>query len=85
MAAPRRKEGLMVFPADEVAQKFGNKYEAIIVASREARRINALRLAAGGAPPGAVKPTVEAMKRLLANEVKWRYEQRRRPTYDESG
>jgi len=74
----------MVFPVDEVVKTFGNKYEAIIVASREARRINALRLAAGGAPEGAVKPTVEALKRLMAREVKWRYIERAQPSFGDA-
>lgn len=73
----------MIFPVDDVAKTFGNKYEAIIVASREARRITALRLAAGGAPEGAVKPTVEALKRLMAKEVKWRYVERSQSTFVE--
>lgn len=71
----------MIFPVDEVVKSFGNKYEAIIVASREARRITALRLAAGGAPEGAVKPNVEAMKRLMAKEVKWRYVEKNQPSF----
>jgi len=74
----------MIFPVDEVVKSFGNKYEAIIVASREARRINALRMAAGGAPEGAVKPTVEALKRLMAQEVKWRYVERPQPAFTEA-
>ncbi|MBN1423147.1 hypothetical protein JXA88_01200 [Candidatus Fermentibacteria bacterium] len=73
----------MVFPVDEIAKTFGNKYEAIIVASREARRITALRLAAGGAPEGAVKPTVESLKRLMAKDVKWRYVERSQPAFAE--
>ncbi len=70
----------MIFPVDEIVELFGNKYQAIIIAAREARRINALRLAAGGAPEGATKPTVEAMIRLLNKEVKWRYVERPRPS-----
>ncbi|MCU0611154.1 MAG: hypothetical protein MUE60_05125 [Candidatus Eisenbacteria bacterium] len=74
----------MVFPIDDVIRSFGNKYEAIIVSSREARRINSLRLAAGGAPEGAVKPTVEALRRLMSREVKWRYVERDQPSFVET-
>jgi DNA-directed RNA polymerase subunit K/omega len=66
----------MVFPVDEVTHKYGNKYEAIIVAAKEGRRINSLRLAAGGAPEGSVKATVEGMRRVMNNDVTWHYIER---------
>jgi hypothetical protein len=66
----------MVFPVDEVTNKYGNKYEAIIIAAKEGRKINSLRLAAGGAPEGSVKATVEGMRRVMDNEVKWYYLER---------
>ncbi len=66
----------MVFPIDEIAKSYGNKYEAIIVAAKEGRRINTLRSAAGGAPEGTVKATVEGMRRVLDSDIKWRYLER---------
>lgn len=66
----------MIFPIDRISEQYRNKYEAIIVAAKEARRINALRLAAGGAPEGAVKPTVEGLRRTTGGDVSWRYTDR---------
>jgi len=66
----------MVFPIDEITKSYGNKYEAIIVASKEGRRINTLRSAAGGAPEGTVKSTVEGMRRVMDSDIRWRYTER---------
>ena len=66
----------MIFPVDEIMKKYGNKYESIIIASKEARRINSLRLAAGGAPEGAVKSSVEALRRASEGLVQWKYAER---------
>ncbi len=66
----------MIFPIDRISEQYRNKYEAIIVAAKEARRINALRMAAGGAPEGAVEATMEGLRRATAGDVSWRYTDR---------
>lgn len=48
-----------------------NTYEQIVVAAREARRLNAIRIRRGiGA--GDAKVTSEALERTLRGEVEWK-------------
>lgn len=48
-----------------------NKYEAVRVVAKEARRINAL-LVHGAQPEGEEKPTMLALSRLLENKIKYK-------------
>ena len=48
-----------------------NKYEAVRVVAKEARRINALLV--HGAQEMEEKPTMMALTRLLENKIKFKY------------
>jgi len=56
---------------DEITNVIPNKYEAVRVIAKEARRINALLLRGGGEVDD--KPTMMALRRLLENKVKYDY------------
>jgi DNA-directed RNA polymerase omega subunit len=51
-----------------------NRYEAVRVIAKEARRINQILVSAG--EEIEEKPTTVAMKRLMSGKVKFAYEQR---------
>lgn len=51
-----------------------NRYEAVRVMAKEARRINQILVSAG--EEIEEKPTTVAMKRIVGGKVKYSYEQR---------
>jgi len=57
---------------DKLSKVVENKYEAVRVMAKEARRINDL-LIRGAQGEIAVKPTSIAMKRLMENKIKFQY------------
>jgi DNA-directed RNA polymerase subunit K/omega len=57
---------------DKLSRVVENKYEAVRVMAKEARRINDL-LIRGAQGEIAVKPTSIAMKRLMENKIKFQY------------
>lgn len=56
---------------DELLKVVDNRYEAVIVASREARRLNNLQRLSGS--DQKTKVTVSALSRLLKGDIKWEY------------
>ena len=58
-----------------------NKYEMVIVASREARRINEHARITG--EPVVAKVTGQALRRALADDVPYKYEEPAPPVADE--
>ncbi len=56
---------------EKILDQVGNRYEAIRVIAREARRINALLKHSGEEVED--KPTTIAMKRLVEGKVKYSY------------
>ncbi len=57
---------------DKLTKVVENKYEAVRVMAKEARRINDL-LIRGAQGEISVKPTSIAMKRLMENKIKFQY------------
>jgi DNA-directed RNA polymerase subunit K/omega len=57
---------------DKLSKVVENKYEAVRVMAKEARRINDL-LIRGAQGEVSVKPTSVAMKRLMDNKIKYQY------------
>lgn len=57
---------------DRMTDVIPNKYEAVRVVAKEARRINAL-LIRGAQGEVEEKPTVMALERLLDNRVKYEF------------
>jgi DNA-directed RNA polymerase omega subunit len=56
---------------DKLTEVIPNKYEAVRVVAKEARRINALLV--HGAQELEEKPTMMALTRLLDNKIKFKY------------
>ena len=56
---------------DNLLKVVKNRYEAVIVASREARRLNNLQRLSGSDQKSKV--TVSALQRLVKGEIKWEY------------
>jgi DNA-directed RNA polymerase omega subunit len=56
---------------DKLTEVIPNKYEAVRVVAKEARRINALLV--HGAQETEQKPTMMALSRLLENKIKFKY------------
>lgn len=56
---------------EDVWRVFPNKYEAIVVASREARRL--ARIAREKKLKLPKKPTVLSMEKLIRGEIRYRY------------
>lgn len=56
---------------DRLTEVIPNKYEAVRVVAKEARRINALLV--HGAQETEQKPTMMALTRLLENRIKFKY------------
>lgn len=59
---------------EEVCQHGANPYEAVRVASEEARRLNQVRLMAN-LPEGEEKVTTLALNRLISKEIVLSYEE----------
>jgi DNA-directed RNA polymerase subunit K/omega len=57
---------------DKLTEVIPNKYEAVRVVAKEARRINAL-LVHGAQGEVEEKPTMLALSRLLENRIKYKY------------
>ena len=58
---------------EKILERVDNRYEAIRVIAREARRINALIRLSG--EEIEEKPTTIAVKRMIEGKVKYKYEQ----------
>lgn len=56
---------------EKILEQVSNRYEAIRIAAKEARRINALIKLSGEEIEG--KPTTIALKRLIEGKVKYFY------------
>jgi DNA-directed RNA polymerase subunit K/omega len=56
---------------DRLTGVIPNKYEAVRVVAKEARRINALLV--HGAQETEEKPTMMALSRVLDNKIKYKY------------
>jgi len=65
-----RSEKLVVI--EKIMQKLDNRYEAVRVMAREARRLNSLVIR-GAEPEEGFKPTTTAMKRLLEDKLHFEY------------
>lgn len=61
-----------VYFTEEVTGKKVNPYEAVLLSSREARRLNQARLNAG-VPEGEEKVTTVALGRLVDEKIKHTY------------
>ncbi len=59
---------------EKILEIIPNRYEAVRVLAKEARRINQILIKAGEEIDE--KPTTMAMKRLVSGKVKYSYEQR---------
>jgi DNA-directed RNA polymerase omega subunit len=56
---------------DRLTEVIPNKYEAVRVVAKEARRINALLV--HGAQETEQKPTMMALTRVMENKIKFKY------------
>ncbi len=61
-----------VFFTEEVAKSKVNPFEAVLLASKEARRLNKARLNAG-IPEGEEKVTTVALERLVTRKIRGSY------------
>ncbi|MEW6685919.1 MAG: DNA-directed RNA polymerase subunit omega [Candidatus Edwardsbacteria bacterium] len=59
-------------PIEDLDTFAENKYEAIIIAAKEARRLNILKKE--GKIEGNLKPTILALKKLKEGKLKYKYE-----------
>ncbi len=59
------------FTVDDLWTVMPNKYKAIVIASKEARKI--AREAREKGEKLKLKPTIMALERLIKGEIKWRY------------
>lgn len=57
---------------EKIADKATNRYEAVRVMAREARRLNSLVIR-GAEPEPDFKPTSTAVKRMINGKIKWQY------------
>ena len=57
---------------EKITDKIPNRYEAVRVMAKEARRLNSLIIRGAEADPD-FKPTTAAMERLIADRVKYEY------------
>lgn len=71
MALSKRGPMKNIVLIDRVTGVIPNKYEAVRVIAKEARRINALLV--HGAQETEQKPTMMALSRLLENKIKFKY------------
>lgn len=64
---------MVVTPLEKICSVVDNKYKAIVIVAKEARRLNKLLKE----KPDAVKekPTILAIKKLLRGEIKYRDEE----------
>ena len=60
---------------EEIMKKVANRYEAVRVIAREARRLNAL-VNRGAETDEDFKPTSVAMQRLLEDKIQYEYVER---------
>ncbi len=58
------------FTVDDLWKVMPNKYKAIVIASKEARRIAREARERGEKLP--IKPTILALEKLIRGEIKWR-------------
>ncbi len=57
---------------ERVTQKIANRYEAVRVVAREARRLNSLVIR-GAEPEPDFKPTSTAVKRLINGKITYQF------------
>ena len=57
---------------EKITQKISNRYEAVRVMAREARRLNSLVIR-GAEPEPDFKPTSTAVKRLVNDKISFSY------------
>lgn len=57
---------------EKITDKIPNRYEAVRVMAKEARRLNSLIIRGAEADPD-FKPTTAAMERLISDRVKFEY------------
>jgi DNA-directed RNA polymerase subunit K/omega len=57
---------------EKIAGKAKNRYEAVRVMAREARRLNSLVIR-GAEPEPDFKPTSTAVKRMINGKINWQY------------
>jgi len=60
---------------EEIMKKVDNRYEAVRVIAREARRLNALVIRGAEVDPD-FKPTSTAMRRLIEDKVQYEFVER---------
>jgi DNA-directed RNA polymerase omega subunit len=68
MASPIEKLVIM----EKVSGKVDNRYEAVRVVAREARRLNSLVIR-GAEPEADFKPTSTALKRLINGKIQYQF------------
>ena len=56
---------------EKITEVVPNKYEAVRVIAKEARRINSLLMRGGG--EAEEKPTMMVLRRLLDNKIKYKF------------
>lgn len=57
---------------EKIAGRAENRYEAVRVMAREARRLNSLVIR-GAEPEPDFKPTSTAVKRMINGKIRWQY------------
>jgi DNA-directed RNA polymerase subunit K/omega len=57
---------------EKIAGRASNRYEAVRVMAREARRLNSLVIR-GAEPEPDFKPTSTAVKRMINGKIVWQY------------
>ena len=57
---------------EKISGKAKNRYEAVRVMAREARRLNSLVIR-GAEPEPDFKPTSTAVKRMINGKINWQY------------
>jgi DNA-directed RNA polymerase omega subunit len=67
---PTPIENLVII--EKIADRASNRYEAVRVMAREARRLNSLVIR-GAEPEPDFKPTSTAVRRMINGKIKWQY------------
>lgn len=67
---PTPIENLVII--EKIAGKASNRYEAVRVMAREARRLNSLVIR-GAEPEPDFKPTSTAVRRMINGKITWQY------------
>jgi len=57
---------------EKITKRIDNRYEAVRIMAKEARRLNSLIIRGAQADPD-FKPTSAAVKRVIEDRVKWEY------------